>query len=188
MGIEYTAGNDTNCINIKITPAVAEDIAKLAKLYDDLNDFLAAGQNYPGWIKGVYPTYKDAENGFLEGNLFVAKQNNTIAGSVILSHHPEPAYSKAKWLIDCDYSQVLVIHTLAVHSGCLSQGIGKCLMAFALRYARETDMHSIRLDVYENNTPAIRLYETCNYTYIDTVDLGLAEYGLDRFRLYELLV
>jgi len=175
-------------MNIQIAPAIEKDIAELAKLYDDLNDFLAAGRNYPGWIKGVYPTYKDAENGFFENNLFVAKHNKAIVGSVILNHHPEPAYSKANWLIDCDYSHVIVIHTLVVHPNCLSQGVGKGLMDFALRYAKKSDMRSIRLDVYENNTPAIRLYEACGYTYIDTVDLGLAEYGLDRFRLYELLV
>lgn len=175
-------------MNIQIAPAVAIDIAALARMYDDLNDFLAIGRNYPGWIKGIYPTIKDAENGFLEGNLFVAKRNNTIVGSIILNHHPEPAYSKVDWLTDCDYSKIIVIHTLVVHPRCLSQGIGKRLMDFTLCHARETGMRSIRLDVYEENTPAVRLYETCGYTYIDTVDLGLADYGLDRFRLYELLV
>jgi len=175
-------------MNIQIAPAIAEDIAEIAKLYDDLNDFLAAGRNYPEWIKGIYPTYKDAENGFLEKNLFVAKKNSIIVGSVVLNHHPEPAYSKVNWLINCDCSHIIVIHTLAVHPDCLSQGIGKYLMDFALRHAKKLSMRSIRLDVYENNIPAIRLYETCGYTYIDTVDLGLTAYGLDRFRLYELLV
>ena len=32
------------------TPA---DIDELEKLYDDLNDYLSATTNYPGWIKGI---------------------------------------------------------------------------------------------------------------------------------------
>jgi RimJ/RimL family protein N-acetyltransferase len=44
------------------------------------------------------------------------------------------------------------------------------------------------LDVYEGNIPAISLYEKYGFKYIDTVDLGLGNYGLDWFRLYEKLL
>ena len=46
-------------------------------------------------------------------------------------------------------------------------------------------MKAIRLDVYEQNTPAIRLYEKNGFQYITTVDLGLGDYGLHKFHLYE---
>jgi len=42
--------------------------------------------------------------------------------------------------------------------------------------------------VYENNFPAISLYEKCGFEYVDTVDLGFGNYGLDWFKLYEKLV
>ncbi len=47
---------------------------------------------------------------------------------------------------------------------------------------------SIRLDVYEGNIPAIRLYEKCGFEYVNTVDLGLGNYGLKWFKLYEKLL
>lgn len=59
-------------------------------------------------------------------------------------------------------------------------------MEFAKEEAKLQGMHSIRLDVYKENTPAIRLYESCGYRYVDTVDLGYSQYGLDLFELYEL--
>lgn len=34
-----------------VEPGIAADIDELEKLYDDLNDYLAATINYPGWIK-----------------------------------------------------------------------------------------------------------------------------------------
>lgn len=43
-------------------------------------------------------------------------------------------------------------------------------------------------DVYENNVPAIKLCEKCGFEYIDTIDLGIGNYGLNHFKLYEKLL
>ena len=40
-----------------IESGTSADINELEKLYDELNDFLAATINYFGWIKGIYPIY-----------------------------------------------------------------------------------------------------------------------------------
>ncbi len=161
------------------------DIDELARLYDDLNDYLASGINYPGWKKGLYPIRQDATNGIEKGELYVARQSDKIIGSIILNHKAETGYHKVNWMIDADYSDILVVHTLVVHPLYLKNGIGKNLMEFAIELAKNEHMKSIRLDVYEKNTPAIKLYESCGFLYVDTVDLGLSCYGLDYFRLYE---
>ena len=57
-----------------------------------------------------------------------------------------------------------------------------------IRCAEEQGARALRLDVYEGNLPAIRLYESAGFRYVDTVSLGLEEIGLDRFRLYEKLL
>lgn len=122
------------------------------------------------------------------GNLYVAKQSEKIVGSIILSHDPEPAYHKVKWRIDVNYSDVFVVYTFAVHPAYLKAGVGTSLMEFATQQSLNEHIKSIRLDVYENNIPAIRLYEKNGFNYVDTVDLGLGNYGLDRFKLYEKLL
>lgn len=164
------------------------DIDELEQLYNDLNDHLAKGVNYPGWIKGIYPVRQNAIDGVKHGNLHVAKHNGRILGSVILSHEPEPAYYKAKWEFESDYSDVYVVYTFVVHPEFLKCGIGKALMDFSIEHSIKSKAKSIRLDVYEGNIPAIRLYEKCGFKYIDTVDLGLETYGLKWFRLYEKLL
>ena len=40
-----------------IEPGTSADIDELEKLYNELNDYLAATINYSGWIKGIYPIY-----------------------------------------------------------------------------------------------------------------------------------
>lgn len=61
-------------------------------------------------------------------------------------------------------------------------------MNFAESFGLQNNIKAIRLDVYEKNTPAIKLYEHCGYQYISTVDLGLGCYGLEWFKLYEKLL
>lgn len=165
-----------------------DDVDELEQLYNDLNDYLEKGVNYPGWIKGIYPVRQNAVDGIKNGNLFTAKHNGKIVGSLILSHVPEPAYFSAKWEFESDYSDVFVIYTFVVHPEFLKCGVGKALIDFAIEHGIKSQARSIRLDVYEGNMPAIKLYEKCGFKYVDTVDLGLGNYGLDWFKLYEKLI
>ena len=166
----------------------ANDIDELEQMYNDLNDHLAKGINYPGWRKDGYPVRQNAVDGVNHGNLYVLRHNCKIIGSVILNYEPDPAYNKAKWAFESDYSDVFVVHTFAVHPQFLKCGLGKVLMDFSTEHSRNSQARSIRLDVYEGNIPAIRLYEKCGFKYIDTVDLGLGNYGLNWFKLYEKLL
>jgi GNAT superfamily N-acetyltransferase len=175
-------------MNIIFDLGKENDIDELEQLYNELNDFLEKEVNYPGWKKEVYPVRQNAIDGVKHGDLFVAKHDGKIIGSVILSHEPELAYYKARWELESDYSDVLVVHTFAVHPKFLKCGVGKALMDFSIEYGIKAKAKSIRLDVNEGNLPAIRLYEKCGFKYIDTVDLGLGNYGLHWFRLYEKLL
>lgn len=139
-------------MNILVEKGSATDIDQLSQLYDDLNDFLEGGINYPGWKKGIYPTRKEAANGVANDILFVAKISGNIVGSVILNHEPEPAYHKVKWNVDADYSNIFVVHTFVVHPAYLKNRIGTELMNYAVQHAMNEHAKSIRLDVYEHNS------------------------------------
>ncbi|GGK01909.1 GNAT family N-acetyltransferase [Parabacteroides faecis] len=167
------------------TPA---DIDELEKLYDDLNDYLAATTNYPGWIKGIYPVRECAVDGIQNNTLYVVRYDEKIVGSIILDHQPEEAYNNARWKVNTDYSHIFVIRTFVVHPSFLKMGIGRALMDYSFELAQQSGVKSIRLDVYEKNLPAISLYEKCGFEYIDTVGLGLGNYGLDWFKLYEKVI
>ncbi len=188
-GGNYTFASQTvEIMKFVIESGTTVDIDELEKLYDDLNDYLSATTNYPGWIKGIYPIREDAVAGIENNTLFVVRHDGKIAGSIILDHHPDEAYNNVKWKIEADYSRIFVIRTFVVHPSFLKMGIGRTLMNYSFELAQQSGIKSIRLDVYENNLPAISLYEKCGFEYIDTVDLGFGNYGLDWFKLYEKLV
>jgi GNAT superfamily N-acetyltransferase len=175
-------------MDISIELGQVNDIDELEQLYNDLNDHLAKGINYPGWAKGIYPIRQNAIDGVEDGGLYVAKHNGKIVGSVILNHTPEMAYYQARWECESDYSDIFIIHTFVVHPNYWKCGVGNAIIDFSIEHGIHSQVKSIRLDVYEGNLPAIRLYEKCGFKYIDTVDLGLGHYGLDWFKLYEKLL
>lgn len=177
-------------MGIEIKKATAADIDEIERMYDALNDHLAAGTNWPGWKKGVYPVRQNALDGLVEDALYVARlqPGGPIAGSVVLNHLPETPPVHGRWLIEATDDEVLAVHVFVVHPTYMRRGVGTALLAFAERLASDRRMKSLRLDVYEKNLPAIHTYERCGYQYIDTVDIGLGHYGLDWFRLYEKLV
>ncbi len=175
-------------MELKIEKGTEKDIDEIAVLYDDINDFLEKGMNYPGWRKGIYPVREDAVHGLEQDCLFIVRLKDKIVGTVILSHEPENGYEKGTWQYEGSYDRIYVIHTLAVHPDYLKLGIGRRLLQFAEEYGHENGIKAIRLDVNEKNIPAMHLYESCGYQYIARVDLGYGAYGIPWFRLYEKLL
>lgn len=171
-----------------IRKGTKDDIDAVSTLYNEVCDYLQTHINYPGWRKGIYPDRQDAERGIGEDSLFVAEVDGEIAGTFILRHQPEAGYALADWKNELSYSDIFVVYTLAVSPRFSCRSIGERLMEFILSYAAQQGIKDVRLDVYEKNTPAIRLYEKLGFGYVDTVDLGYGEYGLDRFRLYQYLL
>ncbi len=96
--------------------------------------------------------------------------------------------SSTTWATEVGYDKIFVIRTFVVHPAFMHTGVGWALMRFSIEQAALCGIKSIRLDVYEKNLPAISLYEKCGFHYMDTVDLGLGNYGLHWFKLYEKLV
>jgi ribosomal protein S18 acetylase RimI-like enzyme len=175
-------------MSIYIRKGLMSDVDELEKLYDELNDYSAKHINYSGFKKGVYPTRVNAVCGIEENNLYVAIKEDVIVGSFILRHKPEEAYYSACWKKELTYDKVLVIYTFVVHPDYSNQGIGSEQLKFAEQLAKAQGVESLRLDVYSENLPAIHVYEKNGFEYIDTVDLGLEEYGLKWYKLYEKLI
>jgi len=175
-------------MNITIRAAAANDIDAIEYLYDHLNDYLATHENYPRWKKGVYPIREDAEEAFQKGNLYVAVIDENVVGTVVYSNQQEDAYQTAKWQVPFDVP-VIVIGKLAVLPEYFGSGVGKALLEYAAVVGKQRSAKAIRLDAYEENLPAVRLYEKCGFRYIGLVDLGLEEiYGLKWYKVFEKLL
>lgn len=183
-------------MKIQIRPAVKDDLDEIEELYGALCDSLAGRLDGPRWSRGVYPLRSNAEEELEAGNLYVAEVEiekegilrKQIAGSVSYQRQQGDIYRTVEWQIPF-HVPVFVIHILAVHPEYMGCGIGTALLDYALELGREQGIQAVRLDVFEENTPAIRLYEKCGFVCRGVVDLGLEEiYGLKWYKVYEKLI
>lgn len=172
-------------MDITIRIASATDIDAIENLYNDLNGYLENHENYPRWKKGVYPVRAHAEDAHAAGNLYVAEIDKKIVGTVIYSHEQGDVYRTVNWQVPYDVP-VIIICKLAVHPEYLGCGVGKTLLEYANVLGAKRGAKAIRMDTYEENLPAIRLYEKCGFKYMGLVDLGLEEiYGLKWYKVFE---
>lgn len=184
---------------VEFRKANVADIDGVAELYDSNVDKLLATFNYPGWMKDIYPARVTAVDAVAEGSLFVLedktivncgakdstyKSNNIIATAILRVEKPE-FYDRAEWDNEIEY---MVIHTLAVHPDYQGKGFGSVILDEIIKYAKTIQINCIRVDVYEDNTPAARMYEKASFVERGKVDLGRGNIGLDWFYMYELMI
>lgn len=175
-------------MNTFIRKATIHDIDEIECLYDDLNDYLEEHENGPRWKKGVYPVRENAEEALGESTLYVAVIDEKIVGTFVLSRKQDEAYKEVDWQIEYDVP-VFVVGVLAVHPNYLGRGVAQSLLNYATVLGKECGIKAIRLDTYEENIPAAKLYEKCGFTYMGLLDLGLEElYGLKWYKVYERLI
>lgn len=158
-----------------ISTANINDLNKIVKLYEDTTEYLAKNINYPNWKKHEYPNESTANNAILEKNIYIYTTNNEICASIIINQFQPVPYKEANWLYDLKDSDVIVIHTLVVHPNFSNQGIGKKLISFAEKLGREKGLKSIRLDTFEENIPAQKLYESLGYIFCGKINLKPAK-------------
>lgn len=172
-------------MDIEIIKASLSDIDDVEKLYNDLCDFLVTKDYNPGFRKGYYPTRQEVLY-FLEGDaLYVAKVDEKIVGSIALTHNGNAETNESVKFDETNYSDKLFIHILVVHPNYQRQGIGSKILSFSEQCAKKEGAKAIRLYVYEKNYVAIKSYEKRGFIYIGKEDIGLSQYGIKWFCLYE---
>lgn len=172
-------------MDIEIIKASLSDIDEVEKLYNDLCDFLVKKDYNPGFRKGYYPTRQEVLY-FLEGDaLYVAKVDGKIVGSIALTHNGNAETNERLKFDETNYSDMLYIHIFVVHPNYQHQGIGSKILSFSEQCAMKEGAKAIRLYVYEKNYVAIKSYEKSGFIYIGKEDIGLSQYGLKWFCLYE---
>lgn len=172
-------------MDIEFMKASLSDIDDVENLYNDLCDFLGTKDFNPGFRKGYYPTRQEAMY-FLEGDaLYVAKADEKIVGSIALTHNANAETNESLKYDETNYSDILFIHIFVVHPNYQRQGIGSKILSFSTQCAKKEGAKALRLYVYEKNYVAIKSYEKSGFVYIGKEDIGLSEYGLKWFCLFE---
>ena len=123
------------------------------------NDIYQWNEHYPDRNSFV----NDAKN----QELYVFSKNDKVVACISLCKHMDEVYLPVIWKTSNHNN--LYIHRLAVHPDFQKKGVGKLLMDFAEKYARENNYISVRLDTFSVNKRNLKFYESRGYQQLEGI-------------------
>ena len=172
-----------------IRPATAADLSRIADIYDAiLTQEESGGPVYTNWQRGKYPTVDTARQALEAGTLYVGEDGGVLWGVVNLNGEQLPEYDAIPWSIPAERDQVGVIHTLCIHPGQAGKGRARQMVAFCEAESRRLGKTVIRLDTWEGNLPANRLYPSLGYRYAGAAEFFFMGFIHETLNCYEKLL
>ena len=144
--------------------AAPSDLPQVLEIYDAiLTQEESGGPVYTNWRRGKYPTADTARSALEAGTLYVGESGSALWGVVNLNGIQLPEYALIPWTLSANEDQVGVIHTLCIHPGQSGRSYARQTVTFGAEEARRLGKNVMRLDTWEHNLPANRLYPSLGY-------------------------
>lgn len=171
-----------------IRKAVSTDLPAISAIYEAILDREEQGPVYTNWQRGKYPTVDTARGALDAGTLYVGEDGGVLWGVVNLNGEQLPEYDAIPWSIPAEREQVGVIHTLCIHPAQSGKGLARQMVAFCEKESRRLGKTVIRLDTWEGNLPANRLYPSLGYRYAGAAEFFFMGFIQETLNCYEKLL
>jgi GNAT superfamily N-acetyltransferase len=169
-----------------IRPATAGDLPAIEAIYNAIFDREEAGPVYTNWQRGKYPTYDTARQVLEQGTLYVGEdESGFLWGVVNLNGVQLPEYADIPWQFAAEDAQVAVPHTLCIHPRRAGQGLARRMIAFCEDTARAQGKTVMRLDTWEGNLPANRMYPALGYSFAGATEFFFQGFIHEILNCYE---
>lgn len=168
-----------------VRKAAADDLPGIGDIYEAIFDQEARGAAYTNWLRGTYPTVETARQALEAGTLYVGEEEGVLWGVVNLNGIQLPEYDKIPWKLPAERTQVGVIHTLCIHPAQSGKGYAKQMVAFCEKTAKAQGKTVIRLDTWEGNVPANRLYPSQGYSFAGATEFFFQGFVREILNCYE---
>jgi len=142
------------------------DLDSIEMIYNDIHTAEENGLKTIGWMRGIYPTRKTAEESILRGDMFVL-EDGEVLGAAIINRTQVDVYYNVPWEHETD--SVCVLHTLVISPKTAGKGYGRAFVEFYERWAKEHDLPELRIDTNARNTAARAMYGKMRYKEIGIV-------------------
>lgn len=152
-----------------VRKARESDIDAIEAIYERVHDVEEQGLSSVGWIRGVYPTRKTAEDALDRGDLFVMAEGEKVVAVAVINQIQVAEYADAEWEYDAAAEEVMVLHALAVDPQVKGKGLGRAFVAFYENYAKQQGCLELRMDTNVKNARARKLYQLLGYREVGVV-------------------
>ena len=169
-----------------IRPANPQDLPAIAAIYEAiLAEEDARPVSFTNWQRGKYPTVDTARAALEAGTLFTAEENGEVYGCVNLNGEQLPEYADIPWQYAAQDNEVGVIHTLVIHPAWSGKGKARELVAFCEKTCRRQGRTVMRLDTWEGNLPANRMYPALGYRFAGAAEFFFMGFIHETLNCYE---
>ena len=142
---------------MRITKPTADDLPAICGLYQVVIGDMHARELYQ-WRWGRYPYEALLREDIAEGRLYKIVDELGLAGVFALCvGGGEPEYRDVDWQLG---DNPVCLHRIAVHPDRGGRGYAKLAVEFAKDYGRSIGCDAFRVDTYEENTRALRFFES----------------------------
>ncbi len=149
-----------------------EIVSLIRGVVDHLNQI-----GIPQW-DDVYPAASDVEEDIRNGQLYIVRAGQKIAGIITLNQAFHPDYRYGDWRYQGpDFA---VVHRVCISPDMQGLGVGTRLMRMAEQMLGEGGVKSVRLDAFTRNPHSLGLYKKLGYRIA-----GEVEWRKGRFYLME---
>lgn len=155
---------------MEIRKAAVTDIDAVENIYEKIHDAEEKGLTTIGWIRGVYPTRKTAEDALKRQDLFVMENDGQVVAAAIINQISVKEYADAPWEHKVDASDIMVLHALVVDPDEKKKGFGRAFVSFYEDYALHHNCRILHMDTQQKNTAARNLYHKLGYTEVGVVN------------------
>ena len=114
-----------------------------------------------------YPDKASFINDVRNDELFVYCVGEKVVACISLCNEMDVVYEPVHWKTINNNN--LYVHRLAVHPDFQKKGLGKSLMDFAEKYAKDKRYVSVRLDTFSENKRNLKFYESRGYHKLDSI-------------------
>lgn len=158
---------------IEIRVATRADVPRILTLFDGAVGWLVERGISGQWGTRPFSDHSHAEERFLAwidpGVMFVAQIDGEIVGSLAISEHP-PAYAEAACV--GLPGPVYYLEAFVTDRSRAGQGIGRTMLAWAERRARDRGIGSLQLDCWSGNPALVAYYQRAGYVPVRRFEVG----------------
>lgn len=150
-----------------IKQAKADDLDAIMDMYAScVEGMLALGIDQ--WDES-YPNRAIIEQDLKDACYYIGVLEGEIVAGMRVDKIQDPTYLRIDWKDKTN--NFMVVHRLGSKTNVWNKGIGKQMMEFAEKLAKEKGCSSFRLDTYSHNPKAIAFYKKRGYSQLGHINL-----------------
>ena len=134
--------------------ATQSDFSAICSLYESVCAAMADSAS-PQWVWGEYPAEDILQETLDAGTLYIAKEGDDLLAAVTIDTCFDEEYETVNWLFG---QKPGAFHRLAIAPEQQGKGLGKKIIADVCDILRSQSCDTLRIDTYEKNLAAQKLY------------------------------